>query len=73
MLPVGRDVENNRLYVWPRFAEVGIGQLTQAERDAVQRLVPAEVREAMANSGRYLWWRLVIGADGTWHAFVKAK
>lgn len=73
VLPVGQDLENNRLYVWPRFAEVADAALTAAERDAKLRLVPAAVQAEMARTGRYLWWRLAIGADGTWHSFVKAK
>lgn len=73
VLPVGRDPENNRLYVWPRFAEVPGTALTPAEREAMQRIVPPLVLAEMARTGRYLWWRLAIGADGTWHAFVRAK
>ncbi len=72
-LPVGRDAENSRLYVWPRFAEVAPERLTTPEREAYERIVPARLRDEMARTGRYLWWRLAIGADGTWHAFHKAK
>jgi hypothetical protein len=73
VLPIGRDAENNRLYVWPRFSEVAEAQLTDADRAARDRLVPAAVRKEMARRGRYLWWRLAIGADGTWHSFRMAE
>lgn len=73
VLPVGRDAENNRLYVWPRFAEAGEAELTDAERQAMIRLIPAPVLEDMRRTGRYLYWRLAIAADGTWHSFIKAK
>jgi hypothetical protein len=73
VLPVGRDLENNRLYVWPRFAEVSGAELSPTEREARARLIPAELQAEMARTSRYLWWRLVIGADGTWHAFMKGR
>ena len=73
VLPVGHDAENNRLFVWPRFAEVKVAELSAAEREALVRLVPAPVLAEMSRTGRYLWWRLAIAADGTWHSFMKAK
>ncbi len=73
ILPVGRDFENNRLYVWPRFSEAPHEKLTPTDSAAVERLVPQAVREEMARTGKYLWWRLAIGADGTWHTFTKAR
>ena len=48
-------------------------KLTPSEAEAFERLIPETVRAEMAKSGSYLWWRLAIGADGTWHAFSKAK
>ena len=73
VLAVGRDPENNRLYVWPRFAEVPWAELSSSERDALERIVPPLLRTEMARTGRYTWWRLAIGADGTWHSFAMAK
>ncbi len=73
VIPVGRDLENNRLFVWPRLAEVPEPLLTPADRDIRQRLATAAELEEMTRTGRYLSWRLVIGADGTWHSFAKAK
>ena len=31
---------------------------------------PAEAKEMVAN-GKYTYWRIAIGADGTWHSFRK--
>lgn len=73
VLPVGRDAENNRLFVWPRFAEVPAADLSAAEAAAMQRIIPPTVLEEMQRTGRYLYWRLAIGADGTWHSFLKAR
>jgi hypothetical protein len=71
VLPLGRDLENNRLYIWPYFAEVPIQKLTPAQEVELLRLVsPASVRNMKAK-GRYTHWRLAIGADGTWHSFRK--
>jgi hypothetical protein len=69
VLPLGPDLENNRLYVWPYFAEVPLDKLSPAQEVELLRLVsPAAVKE-MRSSGKYTHWRIVIGADGTWHSF----
>ena len=69
VLPLGRDLENNRLYIWPYFAEIPLGGLTGAQEVELLRLVPpASVRD-MRTKGRYTHWRLAIGADGAWHSF----
>jgi hypothetical protein len=65
----GTDIENNLLYVWPYFAEVALNQLTPRQEVELLRLVPAGVAREMKAKGKYTGWRLVIGADGTWHAF----
>jgi hypothetical protein len=66
----GKDLENNRLFVWPGFAENGLKSLSPADAAQFSRLVPTEeARAAMSAAGRYTGWRLVLGADGTWHAF----
>ena len=72
-LPVGSDAENPGLFVWPYLAEVPPGSLTPSQQVEALRLMPPEAFLAMRKSGRYTWWRLAIGADGTWHLFQKAK
>jgi hypothetical protein len=73
VLPVGRDVENNKLYVWPRFAEMDLTTLKPEDEVQLYRLVkPADVKLMIAKK-RWLGYRLAIGADGTWHSFQKAE
>jgi hypothetical protein len=67
----GADIENNKLYVWPYFAEIPLGKLTPRQEVELLRLVPASVAREMREKGKYTHWRLVIGADGTWHALRK--
>jgi hypothetical protein len=69
VLPLGRDLENNRLYVWPYFAEVPLDKLSPGQEVEVLRLVPPAVAKEMRLAGKYTHWRIVIGADGTWHSF----
>lgn len=67
----GRDIENNRLFVWPHHAEKPLGALKPAEVVELYRIVPPSEAKAMSQQGRYTGWRLVIGADGTWHTFKR--
>jgi hypothetical protein len=71
VLPLGRDLENNRLYTWPYFAEVSLDKLTPAQEVELLRLVPPAAAKAMKEKGRYTHWRVTIGADGSWHSFRK--
>ncbi len=68
-LPLGRDIENNLVYVWPYFAEVPLGSLTPSQEVELLRLVPPAAARDMKSAGKYAYWRLAIGADGTWHSF----
>jgi hypothetical protein len=73
VLPAGRDVENNKLYVWPRFAEMDLSKLKPEDEVQLYRLAtPAEVK-AMIAKKRWLGYRLAIGAEGTWHMFQKGE
>lgn len=73
VLPLGPDVENNRLYVWPYFAEVPLDKLTPGQQVELLRLVPPAAAKEMRSSGKYTSWRIVIGADGTWHSFRRGS
>jgi len=71
-LPLGQDLENNIIYVWPYLAEMDLSKLTPAQEVELLRLVgPAEAK-AMRDKKKWTWWRLTIGADGTWHSFKKS-
>jgi hypothetical protein len=71
VLPTGRDLENNRIYVWPYFAEVPLAGLTPAQDVELMRLLGAATALNLRATGRYSWWRIAIGADGVWHSFRK--
>jgi hypothetical protein len=70
-LPIGQDLENNRVYIWPYFAEVPLARLTGPQQVELLRLVPPAVAKEMVANGKFTFWRLAIGADGTWHSFRK--
>jgi hypothetical protein len=70
-LPIGRDLENNRVYVWPYFAEMALDKLTPAQNAELERIAPAALVEEMKKGGRYSYYKLGIGADGTWHFFLR--
>ena len=72
-LPFGKDLENNIIYVWPYLAEVPLDKLTPAQEVDLIRLVGAAEAKAMREKKKWTWWRLTIGADGTWHSFTKAE
>jgi len=72
-LPLGRDLENNAIFVWPRYAETGLKDLTPADEVILLRLVGPVRLQEMRAKGRYLYWRVSIGADGTWHTFRKEE
>lgn len=70
-LKLGRDLENNEVYVWPYLAELDIDALKPSEMVDLYRLVPAAVIAQMRNAKKWTSYRIVIGADGTWHSFMK--
>jgi hypothetical protein len=70
-LALGRDAENAEVYVWPYFAEVPLDTLNPAQEVELLRLVPPAAVKQMKAAGRYSYWRIAIGADGTWHYFRK--
>ena len=70
-LPLGRDLENNLIYVWPYLAERPLDTLSPAEEIDLYRLAPAGKVTEMREKKRWLWWRLTIGADGSWLSFKK--
>jgi hypothetical protein len=72
-VPMGKDIENNTIYVWPYLAEAKLDQLTPAEQVDLLRLVSPQEAKAMRDAKKWTWWRLSIGADGTWHSFKKAE
>jgi len=72
-LPLGTDIENNLIYVWPYLSTRQLDKLTPAEQVDLYRLVTPELAADMLKKKRWLWWRLVIAADGTWTMFKKGN
>lgn len=70
-IPGGKDVENNRMYVWPAFAEIPLDGLKPADEVELYKLVTPAEAKAMREAKRWMWWRLSIGADGVWHTFTR--
>lgn len=70
-IPAGRDIENNRIYVWPYFGETGTKTLSPSAEVELYRLAPAADVRRMRESGRYDGWRIGIGADGVWHFLLR--
>lgn len=70
-LALGRDAENSAVYVWPYLSERPLDRLSAAEEKDLLSLMPAAAAEAMRAGRKWTWWRLVIGADGTWHALSR--
>ncbi|MFT3731586.1 MAG: hypothetical protein QM780_09245 [Hyphomicrobium sp.] len=70
-LPLGNDIENNLIYVWPGLSTRPIEGLTPPEQVDLYRLVSPELVAEMRKKRRWLWWRLVIAADGSWTLFRK--
>jgi hypothetical protein len=73
VVPLGRDIENNAIYVWPYLAELDLNTLTPAQDAELIALVGTEQATKMKSAKRWSWYRLTIGADGTWHAFRREK
>ena len=72
-VPLGCDIENNAIFVWPYLAERDVSALSiEEEADLATLMTPSDVAKLKA-AKRWVWWRLAIGADGTWHSFRKEK
>ena len=71
LLPIGRDAENNGVYVWPGIAEADLQKFTPAQEVELYRLMPVADAKAMIAAKTWIWWRIAIGADGTWLTFMK--
>lgn len=68
-LAIGKDPENTSVYVWPYLAELPADRLTSAEEVDLYRLMSPAAAKAQKSAKKWSWWRLAIGADGTWHTF----
>lgn len=72
-VPLGPDIENNAIYVWPYLAEADLALLSPEETADLSRLMSPDEIAMLKAAKRWTWWRLAIGADGTWHSFRREK
>lgn len=70
-LAIGKDPENAQVYVWPYLAELPLEALTPAEDVDLYRIMPPAAAKTQKSAKKWSWWRLAIGAEGTWHTFRK--
>lgn len=57
------------MYVWPYFAEKPVEQLTAQEKVELFKIITSGDYEEMKSEGRYKFFTVGIGPDGTWHYF----
>jgi hypothetical protein len=58
------------MYVWPYFAYVSLKQLTPTQKVDLFKIVTGSDYRAMQDFGAYIFYRIGIAPDGTWHFFV---
>jgi hypothetical protein len=61
------------MYVWPYIAVLDPRMLTPEQEIDVYRVMGAAQLRDWREKGRYPFWRLGIGPDGTWHYFLGAE
>ena len=58
------------IYVWPYFVGVPLKTLTPQQKVELFRIVTGADYKDMLAFGAYVFYRLGIAPDGTWHFFV---
>jgi hypothetical protein len=58
------------MYVWPYFARVSLKTLTAAQKVELFKIVTGSDYKDMLGAGAYNFFRVGIGADGSWRFFV---
>jgi hypothetical protein len=61
------------MYVWPYFAYVPLKDLSPAQKVELFKVVTGADYRAMQDFGAYIFYRLGIAPDGTWHFFVSGE
>jgi hypothetical protein len=60
-------------YLWPYFARLPIKSLTPAQKVDLFRVVTGSDYQQMLARGRYVFYQLGIGPDGTWRYFLASE
>jgi hypothetical protein len=58
------------MYVWPYFARMPIEAITPQQKVDLFRIITGADYKDMIDFGAYVFYRLGIGPEGTWHFFV---
>ena len=58
------------IYLWPYFARVPIKALKPQQKVELFRIVTGSDYKDMVDFGAYIFYRVGIAPDGTWHYFV---
>ena len=58
------------MYIWPYFARFPLNKLTPPQEVELYRILTAADVEEMRDFGAYIFYRVGIAPDGTWHYFV---
>jgi hypothetical protein len=58
------------MYLWPYFARIPVKNLTPEQKVELFRIITGNDYKDMLDFGAYIFYRLGIGPDGTWHFFV---
>jgi hypothetical protein len=61
------------MYVWPYFAYLPLKDLTPAQKVELFKVVTGSDYRAMQDFGAYIFYRMGIAPDGTWHFFVSGE
>jgi hypothetical protein len=60
-------------FVWPYFARLPIKSLTPAQKVELFRVVTGSDYKEMVQRGRYVFYQVGIGPDGTWRYFLASE
>jgi hypothetical protein len=61
------------MFVWPYFAVLDPRLLTPEQEVDVYRVMGAAQLAEWREKGRFPYWRIGIGPDGTWHYFLGSE
>jgi hypothetical protein len=61
------------MYLWPYFARMPVASLTPEQKVELFRIITGNDYKEMQDFGAYIFYRLGIGPDGTWHFFVAGE
>jgi hypothetical protein len=60
-------------YVWPYFARLPVKSLTPVQKVELFRVVTGSDYKQMLERGRYVFYQVGIGPDGTWRYFLASE